>query len=174
MDYVAQLLKEHSRSNTDLIAKAIGNNPAEFKKIIDIIYKEKAPLPQRASWLLAAVNDKHPELLKPYIPVFIDTIQNFKIDGVKRNISLVLASQSIPKKLQGKLLNVCFNLMLSPTETVVVKVHSMQAIANITKQHPEIEQELKAAIEDQLPKTTAAFHARAKHILKELKKQYKS
>jgi len=49
----------------------------------------------------------------------------------------------------------------------VVKVHAMQAIANIAKHYPELENELKAAIEDQLPKTSAAFHARAKRVLKE-------
>jgi len=169
MNYISQLLKEHSRSNTDLITKAIGNNPPEFKKIIDIIYKEKAPLPQRASWLLAAVNEKHPELLEPYVSLFIDTIQKFKIDGIKRNMATVLASHSIHKKLQGKLINVCFDLILSPTETVAVKTHALQTIANISKQHTELKNELKAAIEDQLPKTTAAFHARAKNILKGLK-----
>lgn len=169
MNYPAQLLEEHSRLNTDAIANAIGNNAEEFKKIIDIIYTAEAPLPQRASWILAAVNDKYPELLKPYLSKFIDTINQFKIDGIKRNMILVLASQHIPKKLQGKLVNLCFDQMLSANETVGVKVHAMQAIANIAMQHPELQNELKAAIEDQLPKTTAAFHARAKHILKELK-----
>lgn len=169
MNYTSQLLQEHSRSNTDRIAKTIGNNITEFEKIIHIIYNAKAPLPQRASWLLSAINDTHPELLKPYISLFINTIQNFKTDAVKRNMALVLASHPIPRKTQGKLLNVCFDIMLSPTETVVVKVHAMQAIANIAKQQPELINELKSAIEDQLPKTTAAFHARAKHILKELK-----
>ena len=166
MNYINQLLKEHSRSNTDTIAKAIGNSAVEFKKIIDIIYQEKAPLPQRASWLLAAVDDKHPELLEPYISLFIDTIQQFKVDAVKRNMALVLASRTIPKKVQGKLINCCFDLLLSPEEKVVVKVHAMQAIANIAVHHPELQIELKAAIENQLQKTTAAFHARARHVLK--------
>ena len=169
MNYSSQLSIEHSRSNTDEIAKAIGNDANEFKKIIDIIYTGEAPLPQRASWILAAVNTKHPELLKPYISKFIDTIKQFQIDGIKRNMAVVLTSQDIPKKLKGKLINVCFDLMLSSSETVVVKVHAMQAIANIAKHHPELKNELKAAIENQLPKTSAAFHARAKHILKELK-----
>lgn len=169
MDYWDRLSKEHSRSNTDAIVTEIGNDTKEFKKIIDIIYKEKAPLPQRASWILSAVNDQHPKLLKPYISKFIDTIRQFKIDGIKPNMIMVLASQNIPEKLQGKLVNLCFDLMLSPDETVVVKVHAMQAIANISKYHPELKNELKAAIEDQLPKTSAAFNARAKHILKELK-----
>ncbi len=168
MNYLSQLHKEHSRFNTDLIAKAIGNDPIELKKIIDIIYNENAPLPQRASWILSAVNEKHPKLLEPYIPLFIGRIQKIKIDGIKRNMIGVLATHDIPKKLRGKLVDICFEFILSSTETVAVKVHAMQVIANLCKQHPELISELKAAIEDQLPKTTAAFHARAKMIFKEL------
>lgn len=168
MNYIQQLLEEHSRSNTDAIAKAIGNNAVEFKKIIDIIYKEKAPLPQRASWLLPTINEKHRELLVPYLPLFISTITKFEIDGIRRNMVVVLASNKIPKNLQGKLVNLCFDLILSKKETVAVKVHALQVVANIAEQHPELKAELKAAIEDQLPKTSAAFHARAKRILKGL------
>lgn len=97
MYYKKQLLKEHSRANTDAIAKAIGNNAVEFKKIIDIVYNEKAPLPQRASWLLSTMNDKHPDLLLPYISLFISTIKKIKPDGIKRNMVAVLASSKISK-----------------------------------------------------------------------------
>lgn len=169
MNYVSQLLQEHSRVNINRIAKAIGNDPEEFKKIIDIIYHAEPPLPQRAAWLLAAVNDNHPELLEPYLSKFINDIQKFEVDAIRRNMSVVLASHQIPKKLQGKLINVCFDLILSPTEKVAMKVHGMQCIANLAKEYPELIPELKSAIEDQLPKTTAAFHARARMILKKLK-----
>ncbi|MDP1744270.1 MAG: hypothetical protein Q8L90_01760, partial [Bacteroidota bacterium] len=123
MDYKQQLLKEHSRANTDTIANAIGNNAVEFKKIIYIVYNEKAPLPQRASWLLSTMNDKHPDLLLPYISLFISTIKKIKIDGIKRNMLAVLASNKISKNLQGKLVNLCFDLLLSSDETVAVKVY---------------------------------------------------
>ncbi len=168
MDYITQLMKVHSRPNTELIAKKIGTDKKEFKKIVEIIYKEKAPLPHRASWLLAVINEWHPEMLQPYLSKFIDTIEHFPVDGIKRNMACVLARQEIPEKLQGKAVDVCFRLLLSPTETVVVKTEAMQIIANIAHHYPDLKQELKLAIEDQLPKTTAAFHARARHILKKL------
>jgi hypothetical protein len=172
MNYLDQLSKEHSRANTDEITRSVGNDPDEFKKIIAIIYTENAPLPQRASWILASVNDRHPELLHPYLSKFIESIKQFKVDGIKRNMTKVLASHNIPQKLQGKLLNLCYDLMLSSDETVVVKVHAMQCIANIAKYHPGLKNELKSAIEDQLPKTSAAFYARAKQISKELKMEF--
>ncbi len=168
MYYKTQLLKEHSKANTNLIAKQIGNNAEEFNKIIEIIYNQEAPLPQRAAWLLATVNQKHPALLTPYIPQFIETIQKFKIDGIKRHILLVLASQVIPQPLQAKLIDICFEFILSPSEAVAVKVHAMQIIANLAKQYPPLKGELKSVINQQLPKSTAAFSARAKRILKEM------
>ena len=170
MNYKVQLLKEHSRRNTDSIAKAIGTNAADFKQIIDIIYHEQPPLPQRAAWLLAVVNAKHPELLSPYIPLFINTVKQFTVDAIKRNIMVVLATKAIPEKLQAKLINICFEFMQSPTETVVVKVHAMQIIANLAKEHPELTGELLLVIEDQLPGNTAAFSARARLIIKKLNK----
>lgn len=168
MDFIAQLLQEHTRVNTDLIVKAVGNNKANFKQIIDIVYHQPPPLPQRASWVIPNVNKLHPELLTPYIAKFIDTLQTFNVDAVKRNMMVVLASHSIPEKLQGKLVNVCFDLMLSSSEMVVVKVHAMQALANMAQLHPELKTELKTVIQELAPNNTAAFKARARHVLKKL------
>jgi len=168
MNYEEQLLVEHSRNNTDLITKAIGGNAKEFKKIINIVYKGKAPLPQRASWIISSVSEKHPELVNPYVPQLIDTVKSFKIDGIKRNIQNALTKQIIPEEYQGKLIDICFEFMLASKETVAVKVLSMQIIANHCKLYPELIPELKAAIDDQLPKTTAAFHSRARHVLKQI------
>lgn len=166
MDFKVQLAIEHSRSNTDVITKAIGSSSKKFKEIVDIIYNEQPPLPQRASWLLAAVNEKHPELIAPYIPLFVTTVEGFKIDGIKRNMLSALSEHAIPEELQGQLVNTCFEFLLSPDETVAVKVFAMQIVANIAEQHPELQNELTAVIEDQLPKSSAAFHARAKRVLK--------
>lgn len=168
MNFEEQLMVDHSRNNTDLITKAIGGNAKEFKKIIDIIYNGKAPLPQRASWIISSVSEKHPELVTPYVPLLIDSVKSFKIDGIKRNIQNALTKQSIPEDYQAKTIDICFEFMLDPKETVAVKVLSMQIIANLCKVYPELIPELKAAIDDQLPKTTAAFHARARHVLKEI------
>ena len=132
-------------------------------------YNEKAPIPQRAAWLLAVVNEKHPELLTPYLKLFIDTINDFKIAGIKRGMLNVLADHHIPKKWQGKLTNICFDFILSKDETLAIKAFSLQCVANVAKEHHELIPELKAAIEDQLPKTTAGFHSRARLVMKVLK-----
>ncbi|HEX8517663.1 MAG TPA: hypothetical protein VF868_15805 [Bacteroidia bacterium] len=168
MDYIERLEKEHSRFNTDCIAKVVGNDPAEFKKIVEIIYSAKAPLPQRASWLLAVVSQKYPELITPFVPKFINTITGFNVDGIKRNMLNALVTQKIPRKLQGKTVTICFDFIMSPSETVAVKVLSLEILSHLAKEYPELKEEIKAVIEDQLPKTTIAFRARAKKVLKKI------
>ncbi len=152
----------------DRLANAIGDDPAEFKKIIEIIYHEKEPLPHRASWLLTIISQQHPQLIKPYAAKFIDTITGFNNDGIKRHMLRALCTQQLPEKSKGKAITICFDFILSRTETVAVKVFALEVLSGLMKQYPELKNELKAAIEDQLPKTTAAFHSRAKKILKKL------
>jgi hypothetical protein len=169
MDYITELSKEHSLAVTNRVAQAIGKDSSELKKIIDILYNEKAPLPVRASWVLTAIQDKQPELLEPFIPLFLDTIHRFTAEGIRRHIAYVLAEQEIDENYHGELLIQCYKLMNSPKESVAVKVHAMQAIANVAIKNPDLKKEFKAAIELQLPQTTAAFHARAKKVYKDLK-----
>lgn len=168
MDYVLQLTLEHSKLSTDRIAKAIGDDAKEFKKLIHIIYNSPAPLPHRASWLLAVISRKHPELIKPYVKKFVDTVKDLKPDGIKRNVMQALASQKIPEAYRSKLLDISYELMLASKEPVAVKVWAMEAAANIIVLHPELKSELLLIIEDQIGKNSVAFSARARQVIKRI------
>ena len=165
LDYVKLLTREHSRAVIDAIAKSIGDDPVEFKKIIDIIYTAEAPLPHRASWLLTVISRKHPELIKPYISQLINKIEKTKIGGIKRNIIGALGTQKIPEKLKGKMITICFDLILSPSEPVAVKVLSLDILMPLVKEFPDLKNEFRSVIEDQIPKTSIAFKTRAQKIL---------
>ena len=73
-----------------------------------ILYVGKPPLPQRASWVVSSINKKHPELIKPYLSKIINSLANFKTEGIKRNLTLALVSHQIQKSLQAKLITFCF------------------------------------------------------------------
>jgi hypothetical protein len=87
-------------------------------------------------------------------------------DAVKRNTVRLLQDISIPKKYQGEIMSLCFDYISSPTEKIAVKAFSLTVLQNLSKSYPEIKQELKAVIEDRWDYETAAFHSRAKKILK--------
>lgn len=166
MDLQQQILAEHSRRNTDLMAAAIGNNPEEYRNLWKLLLTAEAPIPQRVSWLFFTLADRYPELAHPYLGAILEKFNDFQHDGIRRNLMHILSQSEIPKKLQGKAVELCFELILSSEEFVAVKVLSLQTLANIAEKERELIPEITAVIEDQLPKTTAAFAARARHVLK--------
>ena len=89
-------------------------------------------------------------------------------DAVKRNTVRILQVVPIPKKFQGTVMNLCFDYIVDPTEKIAVKAFSLTVLRNLSQLYPEIKQELRTIIEDRWEFETAAFHSRAKKILKEI------
>jgi hypothetical protein len=89
-------------------------------------------------------------------------------DAVKRNTLRVLRYVEIPEDLMGIAADICFKYLLSGKEPVAVKVHAMDVLFNITRKFPELKEELKLAIEDQMPFGSAGFRSRGGKILKSL------
>ena len=65
-------------------------------------------------------------------------------------------------------MTLCFDYLLSLDEEIAVKAFSLTVLNNLSILYPEIKQELKTIIEDRWEFETAAFHSRAKKILKEI------
>ncbi|MFL5763102.1 MAG: hypothetical protein ACJ77K_04110 [Bacteroidia bacterium] len=171
MNYEEALIAERSRKQMDRIAKAVGADPKEFRKLVNILYTGKDPLPRYAAWPIEVITRTRPELVKPHIRRFIETVNDFEEDPIRRGIFNALSKQKIPEKLQAKTLDICLENMLSPERTVAVKVFAMEVAFNIVKEHLELAGELKAVIEDQWDKNTVAFRARGKRILSLLAKK---
>ena len=78
----------------------------------------------------------------------------------------VLEAVPIPKRFQGEVMNTCFDYIVSPAEKPAIKAFSLTVLENLSKQYPEILQELKTIIEDRWDIESAAFRSRAKKIMK--------
>jgi hypothetical protein len=72
----------------------------------------------------------------------------------------------IPEQYQGDVMNLCFQYVENPAETVGIKAYALTVLGNLAKKYPEIIPEVKLLIEDQLPRQTPAFKVRAKAFLK--------
>jgi len=79
-----------------------------------------------------------------------------------------LQFMSIPKKYQGATLNLCLRFLSNKKEAVAVRVFAMTVLANLSKELPELKNELIPLIEDEMPYASAGFRSRGKRLLKEL------
>ena len=112
--------------------------------------------------------DRHPELIVPYIEPFIAVLEEYPPVAIRRNIIRLLQAHPIPKYLQGRCANLCFERLLDRKEAIAVKVFAMTVLFNISKEYTELQQELRVVLEDQLEQGSAGFRNRAGKILAQI------
>src|SRR5690606_8003813 len=122
---------------------------------------------QRAAWSVSYCAEKFPELIYPYCSEMVDYLQTPGIhDSIKRNILRIFQDIDIPVALEESLLELCFGYLMDRKEAVAIRVFAMQVLANLSKKYPEIKNELRILIEDELPYAKPAFVSRGRKILK--------
>jgi hypothetical protein len=169
MNIRSELLKIHSKQQTIKIAKYIGEDPQKFSILMKLFFKDENIVVQRSAWVVSYCSISHPQLLKPYLKDVLYYLEKPVHDAVKRNIVRVLQDFDIPRNLTGRLTNTCFRLLTSNKEAVAVKVFSMTILYNLTRNEPDLINELKIRIEDQLPYASPAFLSRGRKILNKIK-----
>lgn len=170
MNLKKELERNHSKALTNKIVAYVGPDPDRFKSLIDTFLAGPHRVTQRAAWPLSYCVMKHPFLINPHYGRVLKMLGKPGIhDAVKRNIVRLLQFVDIPSRQQGKVIDLCFRLM-DPKEPIAVRAFSMTVLGNLARQHPELKQELKFVIEEQLPYGSAGYISRAKKVLHQLEK----
>lgn len=171
MDLRKQLLKEHSKENTALIVSFIRSNPDQVPEIMDIFLNESYRLVQRAAWVVGDLGRTNPDEIRPYIPLMIENLKKPGLhDSLKRNTMRYLQEVEIEEAYWGELLEIAMRFLGSNSEAVAIKAFSMTVAYNIVRQVPELKEELRIVIEDQLPYGTPGIKSRGQKILSALSK----
>jgi hypothetical protein len=171
MNLEEEILREHSKRQTVRIAKWIGRDKRRFKELMNLFLKGEYRITQRAAWIVKHCVDEHTELVLPYFNEMIDRMLKPGVHvAAKRNVIRILQDVDIPRRLAGKIATVCFEMLGSAKEPVAVKVFSMTVLANIARQEPDLKNEIRILIDQQMPTGSAGFRSRGMKILQQLEK----
>lgn len=172
MDLRKEILKEHTRAQRDRIVEWVGDSQLRFDHLFELFLNDEYRVVQRASWPVSICVENHPAFINNKFSRLIKKLKQPELhDAVKRNTMRLLQFVTIPKKYQGAIMNQCFAYLSSASEAVAIKVFSMGVLGNLSKLYPEIIPEIKLLIEEQMPRQTAGFKSRAKHLLQEFEKR---
>lgn len=160
----------HSKVQAVKIAMYVGEDKDRFKELMGLFLGDEYRITQRAAWPLGICAEEHPKLIIPYLNKLADNLKKDVPDAVKRNTVRIFQNVEIPEKLMGKITDICFDYLATPSEAIAVRAYAMTVLFNITKKQPELKKELKILLEDQLPYGSAGFLSRAKKVLKALDK----
>jgi hypothetical protein len=169
MNIRTALLKEHSKKQCAAIVKWIGSDQKRFDELFDLFLNDEYRVVQRAGWPLSYCVEDHPEFIQKHYRKLLKNLNKKGIhEAVKRNTVRLLQYVDIPEKFHGEVMDVCFRYISSPTEAVAVKAFSLVVLHKLSKEYPEILNEMKIIIEERIDFETAAFKTHARRILKEL------
>jgi len=167
MNLEAEILKADFKDQAVFVAEEINADQEKFAQLMELFFSNDTRTCQRAAWVVSHCAEKNPQQLMPYLERIIKNMYNKISNATKRNSVRVLQFVEIPERLWGETIEICFRY-LNGNEAVAIKVFSMTVLYNLSQQVPEISEELKINIEDQLPYGSAGFRSRGRKILKRL------
>jgi hypothetical protein len=147
----------------------IGGSEERFEELMEVFFDGNTRKNQYAASIMIHCVDKWNYLLYPHVERLILNLQNPNLhDAIKRNTVRVLQDIEIPEKLHGTMAEIAFTYLQNPTEAIAIKVFSMTIVYNLTKKYPELKEELRFILEEQMPFQSAGFRSRAGKILRDL------
>ena len=165
------ILEEHSKAQCIKIVNWVASSQKRFDALFNLFLHDEYRVVQRAAWPVSYCVEAHPAFIEKHYGALLKNLKKPGIhNAVKRNTVRLLQTVAIPKKWQGRLMEVCFQYINDPQEKVAVKAFSLTVLSRLALQYPEIVPEISLIIEDQLPCQTAAFKVRAMQFLKAVKR----
>ena len=151
------LLKGNSRSYTDFVADIVEKRPELVHELWEIYLAMEEPVSRRAAWIIDTASENKPGWVEPFLPALIKKTPDFNHDGLKRHALRMISRSPFPDGLEAELLNIAFGWLLSPTESVAVKMYCIHILYRISATEPDILQELYDTIEFQMVDGTPGF-----------------
>jgi len=173
----------HSREKRLYYAQMVQNNPDLVPRLLDILFMVNDKLSARAAWVFEFMCNAEIDIIIPYLDVFTENMHNVKLDSALRPVAKIceLIAKAYTAKDDNKIkttltethkeriIENCFDYMINEGK-VAPKAYGMTTLFLLGKPYDWVYPELARILEDDFSKQSAAFKARARHILKKIKK----
>lgn len=177
----------HSRKNRLKYANLVIDNPELIPKVLDILFQVNDKKSARAAWLLEFVARDQLELILPYLDRITSEMHSVHLDSAVRPMAKICeclteayySKNDNPVKhyLQPKhkehIIECCFDWMIND-EKIAPKAYSMNSLYLLGQEYDWIHPELVLILERDFQIQSSGFKARAKQILRKLKKSSNS
>jgi 8-oxo-dGTP diphosphatase len=158
------------------LATSAVDNPAIFKKLIEYSFSDDKKLAFRASWSLTKICDNFPEIIYPYLPRIIESLDKLDNESTQRSFlrSISLSDMNtVSNKHHGMLAEHCFNMLRSGFSAIAIKAYSMDILYKLALIYPEITNELTATINMLQGEGSAGIRAKGRIVLDQLTRRTK-
>ncbi len=150
------------------IVEYIGSDQEKYDVAMQLMLSPDQKVHQKAAWIIQHSSERYPWLINKHIgPVLRNLFNKGLHDSVKRASLRSLGFVDIPEEYWGEAVEICFQLLMGNDPTGV-KMFAMGILETMAKKMPELNNEFRVVLEDQLPYGTAGFKNRAQKILSQM------
>lgn len=179
--YEALNYVDHSREKRMAMARMLLQSPALAGPVLDIACRFEDPVSSRACWILEFAAREDLRILDGHLDQLVRNLSKHRLESSVRPMAkicelLILEhygkdenpgrSQLSDEHLE-EIAAACFDWLIGPHK-VAPKAYSMTSLYHLGKSHHWIHPELKMLLEKEYHRGSAAFKARARHILAKL------
>lgn len=173
----------HSREKRLYYANLVIDNPDLVPILLDILFMVNDKISPRAAWVFEFMCGKNIEAIIPYLDSFTNSIHKVHLDSSVRPVAKVCEYLTIAyyakteNKIQSalspthreKIIEACFDWMIND-EKIAPKAYAMNTLFLLGRDYDWIHPELIMILERDYQMQSSGFKARARRILKQLKK----
>jgi 8-oxo-dGTP diphosphatase len=160
-----------SMKEAEWVATSAIDNPAIFLKLFEYSLSSDKKLAFRASWTLTKVCDRFPEVIYPYLPQIVETLNKIDNESTLRCLLRIISLSDLEKisgRQQGLLTDFCFSILNSGFSAIAVKAYSMEILYKLSLIYPGLANELSTSINVLMEDGSAGITARGRMILRKL------
>lgn len=173
----------HSREKRLYYANLVINNPDLIPKLLDILFMVDDKVSCRAAWVFEFMCSENLETSIPYLDTFTEHIHKVHLDSAVRPVAKVCeylikayyskTNNQIKTALKPihkeRIIEACFDYMIND-EKIAPKAYAMNTLYLLGQDYDWIHPELVLILERDYQMQSSGFKARARHILKKIKK----
>ncbi|MCX2680706.1 adenylosuccinate lyase [Galbibacter sp. EGI 63066] len=174
---------DHSREKRVFYAKKVLANPELVGNLLQIMFMVNDKVSCRAAWVLEFVCREKLEIIIPHLNHFTKNIHHVHLDPAVRPVAKICEclaeayyknnknpiKQNLKSAHIDHIIEFCLDCLIND-EKVAPKAHSMTVLFLFGRDYNWIHPELILILERDFYRQSAAFKARARRILKKLKK----
>jgi hypothetical protein len=158
------------------LSRILRDGQFALRDLIDITFYADRDIAFRAAWILENIFLKDPARYETDLDYLISKIKDVKHESCQRHYAKIImhitnkkAPQIISQKLQQldlePVVEQCFDWMIDPEVKIAVKVFASEALFNLRKRYPWVEDELASQLKFLMRDGTAAIQSRGKKLL---------
>lgn len=163
-DELLSELAASSGSYRQAWARLIVAEKVDIVSLCELLYEDK-PIAKRFSWLLSDIALTEPKVLYYVLPFLFQLRDKTSISDFQYSFSKYWNYCGVPEEHEGEAIDLLFKWIEDPNVSVHIKTNSLNALSKILEKYPDLKNELKIVLEDQLDKNSVSFKRMATKVL---------